>query len=113
MELVVERQPHRRHSAVLSTVVKATVASVESVAGRSVGQAVLHQHLKLSSDSGNETVAVIGQKEEMITLDFSLQNKNRLLVIIWCVAGRGLELWEMFEPVKYGSKVNGIFIICE
>lgn len=63
MVLVVERQPHRRHSAVLSTVVKATVASVESVAGRSVGQ-VLHQHLKLSSDSANGTVAVIGQKRK-------------------------------------------------
>lgn len=42
----------------LSTVVKATVASVESVAELLVDQAVQHQDLKLSSGSENGTVAV-------------------------------------------------------
>lgn len=56
---VVGQQPHKLHSAVLSTAVKAMVASVESVAVLLVGQAVLHQRLMLNSDFGSETVAAM------------------------------------------------------
>lgn len=57
MVLAVGQLLHRQHSAVLSTVVKATVVSVESVAVRWADPVVQRRHLKLNSDSENETVA--------------------------------------------------------
>lgn len=56
---VVGQQPHKLHFAVLSTAVKATVASVEFVAVPLADQAVLHQRLMLNSDFENEIVAAM------------------------------------------------------
>lgn len=59
---VVGRQQHMQRSVVLSTVVKATVAFVESEAVHSVDPVQL-QHLKLNLDSGNEIVAIMKEKK--------------------------------------------------
>lgn len=62
MVSAVEQRPHMQRFAVLSTVVKATIESVESVAVLLVVR-VQHQHLKLNSDSENEIVAAKAKKE--------------------------------------------------
>lgn len=63
MVLAAVQRPHKRHSVGLSTVVKATAASVEFVAVRPVDRAVQHQHLMLSSGSENEIVAAKERKK--------------------------------------------------